>query len=257
MKSSFAMLALVASLGEVSATFGKWKDASKYTTPGNSNNQCDDTQKGGWNWDDLDVGNFDSYNDWNFSGGWSCQQDSRKRSLDGRTFGKSISGSCGSDASTAPSFSCGSSGNSVSSFSVKTFDIRVEFDCRMEFHYEMNDGSTCKQSADCSSEGTTIDNTQCGGAKKVTFVYPVQDKPKSNCEIEIPSIDFDCDDSDTTSTVPVVEQSSTIPYGSGETSTVPYGGETSSIPVGQDTTVPYGGETTSVPVEGETTTPYG
>ncbi|KAH6973739.1 hypothetical protein BKA56DRAFT_619949 [Ilyonectria sp. MPI-CAGE-AT-0026] len=283
MKVSFAMLALAASLGEVNATWGgNWKNAKKYTTPGSSNNQCKDTQKSGWNWDNLSEGSFNSYDGFDFSG-WSCKQDLKKRSLDGRTFGKTISGSCGSNAASAPSFSCGSGSKSVSSFSVKTFDIKTEFDCRMEFHYEMGDGSTCKQSADCSSQGTSIHNTQCGGAKKVTFVYPVQDKPKSNCEIEVPTIDFDCDDSDTpSSTIPYGSESTTVPYGSDST-TVPYGGETTSeafpgettsIPVGQDTTsVPYGGEdtttapaaetttsgssgedTTSVPVEGETTT---
>ncbi|KAL6401259.1 Circumsporozoite protein [Ilyonectria robusta] len=133
--------------------------------------------KKGWTWESLGTGSFDTWNGWNFAGGWSCQSSS-KRGLNGRTFGKAISSHCGHDVSSAPSFNCGSK-SGISSFSVSTFHVSVEFDCRLELHYEMQDGSLCRQSHQCSSGSyNIITNTQCGGAKRVSFVYPKQGKEK-------------------------------------------------------------------------------
>ncbi|KAM5346994.1 hypothetical protein ACJ41O_009999 [Fusarium nematophilum] len=256
MKVSFAILAL-AGVGE--ATWGNWKDAKKYTPPRAIDNKCDDNQKGGWYWDDLSVGRFDKYNDWDFSG-WTCDEDKSKRDLSGRTFGKSIWGECGSDKEAAPSFGCnsGSCGsNGYDKFSLKKFHVKPEFDCRLEFHYEMPDGSNCKHSADCSKDGTDVYNSQCGGAKKVRFVYPKQpNKPKDKCKVEIPKIDFDCDKPE--------KPSNTIPYGGGETTTFPGGEQTTTFPGSEETTTfpggeetqtyPNGDETTTVPEGEETTT---
>ncbi|UPK91178.1 hypothetical protein LCI18_002113 [Fusarium solani-melongenae] len=274
MKATFALLAVAASLGEVSATWGNFKGAPKYSPPRAVDNKCDDKQKGGWSWGDLNVGSFDKYNDWDFSG-WTCGEDKSKRDLSGRTFGKTIFGECGSSKESAPSFGCNSGncgGGGYDKFSVKKFHVKPEFDCRLEFHYEMPDGSNCKHQSDCSKDGTDVYNSQCGGAKKVRIVYPKQpNKPKEKCRVEIPQIDFDCDKpekpvctkcqqtqtfpyGDNTKTFPGGDHTKTFPYGD-NTKTFPAGEETTTVPSGEETTSFPGGEaTTSVPVGEETTT---
>ncbi|RBA19305.1 hypothetical protein FPRO05_09408 [Fusarium proliferatum] len=255
MKANFALLALTASLGEVSAHWGKWKEAPKYTPPQAIDNKCQENQKKGWYWDDLQVGQFEKYNDFDFKG-WTCGTDKSKRDLTGRHFGKSISAECGPVKEAAPSFGCGA-GSKEKSFSLKKFHVRPEFDCRLEFHYDMPDGSTCKHQADCSKDGTDVYNSQCGGAKNVRFVYPKQpNKPKDKCRVEVPQIDFDCDKPQppsNTYTVPSGENTKTIPYGD-NTKTVPAGEETTTAPAGGNTeTVPYGENTETVPAGEQTT----
>ncbi|KAF5679525.1 hypothetical protein FDENT_8673 [Fusarium denticulatum] len=255
MKANFALLALTASLGEVSAHWGNWKEAPKYTPPRAIDNKCQENQKKGWYWDDLQVGQFEKYNDFDFKG-WTCGTDKSKRDLTGRHFGKSISAECGPVKEAAPSFGCGA-GSKEKSFSLKKFHVRPEFDCRLEFHYDMPDGSTCKHQADCSKDGTDVYNSQCGGAKHVRFVYPPQpNKPKDKCRIEVPQIDFDCDKPQppsNTYTVPSGENTKTIPYGD-NTKTVPAGEETTTAPAGGNTeTVPYGENTETVPAGEQTT----
>ncbi|KAF4952573.1 hypothetical protein FGADI_6644 [Fusarium gaditjirri] len=247
MKANFVLLALTASLGEVSAHWGNWKGAPPYTPPRAVDNKCQENQKKGWYWDDLQVGQFEKYNDFDFKG-WTCGTDKSKRDLAGRTFGKSIFAECGPAKEAAPSFGCGA-GSKEKSFSLKKFHVRPEFDCRLEFHYDMPDGSTCKHQADCSKDGTDVYNSQCGGAKNVRFVYPKQpNKPKDKCRIEVPQIDFDCDKPQ-----PPYPQPPTPPYG-GNTETVPSGENTKTIPYGDNTkTVPAGEETTTVPAGEQTT----
>ncbi|KAG5747779.1 hypothetical protein H9Q70_009547 [Fusarium xylarioides] len=265
MKANFALLALTASLGEVSAHWGNWKEAPKYTPPRAIDNKCQENQKKGWYWDDLQVGQFEKYNDFDFKG-WTCGTDKSKRDLSGRTFGKSISAECGPAKEAAPSFGCGA-GSKEKSFSLKKFHVRPEFDCRLEFHYDMPDGSTCKHQADCSKDGTDVYNSQCGGAKNVRFVYPKQpNKPKDKCRVEVPQIDFDCDKPQppsNTYAVPSGENTKTIPYGDNtktvpageETTTAPAGGNTETVPAGENTyTVPSGENTKTIPAGEETKT---
>ncbi|WZH48779.1 Circumsporozoite protein [Fusarium acuminatum] len=267
MKANFALLALTASLGEVSAHWGNWKDAPKYTPPQAIDNKCEEHQKKGWKWDDLQVGQFEKYNDWDFKG-WTCGTDKSKRDLTGRHFGKTIFGECGSTREQAPSFGCGA-GSKEKQFSLHKFHVKPEFDCRLEFHYDMPDGSTCKHQADCSKDGTDVYNTQCGGAKKVHFVYPPQpNKPKDKCKIEVPQVDFNCDKpqppksspvypppgGDKTKTIPSGEQTTSAPS-AGETESVPYGENTETVPAGDLTTSGSSpAETTSAPSAGETET---
>uniref|UniRef100_A0A8H7TUY2 Uncharacterized protein n=1 Tax=Bionectria ochroleuca TaxID=29856 RepID=A0A8H7TUY2_BIOOC len=236
MKNSMALLAMAASFGPATATFNfgsNWQNAGSFTCPGNSNNECKDEYKGGFDWSDLTTGSFSSYNGFNFNG-WSCGESA---SWGKRTGGsKVIKASCGKEST--PSFGCGSN-SGVDKFTVSHFDIDVEFDCRLEFHYKMPGGSTCKQSSSCKKGGNKISNSQCGGATDVEIHWPVQDSPKPSCEIQIPSIGFDCGDhtpSKTTS-VPVVSKTKTHPGGGhGTTSTAvvpskshPGGPESSSV----------------------------
>ncbi|KAH7120069.1 hypothetical protein B0J13DRAFT_612818 [Dactylonectria estremocensis] len=210
MKALLAILVMIAGLGKVNAHWGR--NAKKYIIPSNSINHCDAEMKKSWTWETLSTGSFNTWNGWHFAGGWSCQSSS-KRGLDGRTFGKAISSYCGHDVSSAPSFDC-SSKSSVSSFSVATFHVGVEFDCRLELHYEMQDGSLCRQSHQCSSGSyNTITNTQCGGAKRVSFVYPKQGKSKDKCKIEIPSVGFHCKTSATLTTALVTTSTTSVRSG--------------------------------------------
>lgn len=55
----------------------------------------------------------------------------------------------------------------------------------------MPDGSICKHTSACSKGGSVVKNSQCGGAKNVTVVYP-GGGPKPTCSIGVHSIGFDC-----------------------------------------------------------------
>lgn len=172
--------------------------------------------------------NFD-FGGFSFSG-FTCQDGYGKRAPGSRFAPRSqkvISGSCGHDSSSSPSFGCGSSSPSgssgfgsgsssgssedVSAFSVSTIEVVTEFDCDLEFHYSMEDGSTCKHRSSCSSQGSSVKNTQCGGAKNVTIVYPSGQtgsnipQESTTCSVSIPTISFDCNSATST----VVKSSST------------------------------------------------
>jgi hypothetical protein len=224
MKTFVPVLALAAG---VSATF---HNAPPFSFPGNTDNKCTDKQKPGFSWDDLDFGDFFDYKDFNFRG-WKCEDDGEKRSkFAPRTFGKAIGGTCFSEKQKSPSFGCGAS---VDRFSLGSIHVKPEFDCDLEFHYDMPDGSTCKHRSACRKSGTTVVNRQCGGAKNVTIIYPPQPHlPKPSCTIKVPTISFDCDTASSTkppktkttktppattappaeaTTTPVVEQPSTTP----------------------------------------------
>lgn len=86
----------------------------------------------------------------------------------------------------------------------------------------MGDGSTCKQRSSCSSQGSTVKNSQCGGAKNVTIVYPSGQsgdkvpKASSTCGISIPTVSFDCSSASSTTTKYTHTQSTQV-----QTSTAP------------------------------------
>lgn len=166
---------------------------SPFTCPEQVDNKCNDKQKAGFNWGDLAPGRFSSYGGFNWRGFTCDDKPFQKRAdLATRTFGgKHISGTCGPDKASAPSFGSGSV--DVDKFSITVIDIVVEFDVDLELHYDMPDGSLCKQRSSCSRAGSSIKNTQCGGAKNVTIIYPPQkNKPKPTCSFGIHSIGFDC-----------------------------------------------------------------
>ncbi|KAK3500758.1 hypothetical protein B0T13DRAFT_229478 [Neurospora crassa] len=188
MKYSASLLAFAAS---AAATF-PWHNAPPFTCPQNTDNKCTEQQKTGFIFDDLSLGPFSQYMDFNFNG-WVAGAGFGGR-FGKRTFG-GISGVCGSDHSKAPSFSAGGE------FSLGSIHITPEFDCDLEFHYGMPDGSTCKHRNRCSKDGTNVVNKQCGGATNVTIVYPPQpEKPKPSCSVIVSTISFDC--STKQSTVP-------------------------------------------------------
>lgn len=99
---------------------------------------------------------------------------------------KCIAGTASKDHDSNPSFSC-----SDKSFSIDHVQVSTEEDQDLEFVYGYKTGGTCKQRASCSKSGSTIKNTQCGGADSVTVNVP-KDAPKDTCSFGIHSVGFNC-----------------------------------------------------------------
>ncbi|KAI1423408.1 hypothetical protein F5Y12DRAFT_757639 [Xylaria sp. FL1777] len=192
MKSTLAFVALAAGISHVTAT--GFHDAPSYSCPDNSDNQCTSDMTKGFDWSDLNLGGFGSYKGFTYSG-YTCSQKFGKRDeLTGRSFqSKCITGKATQDKDSSPKISCDKS-QGVDKTSISEFQVTPEFDCDLEFHYTMPDGSTCKHRSSCKASGTTVKNTQCGGATDVTVVYPSQpEKGKDSCDYGIHSIGFDCE----------------------------------------------------------------
>ncbi|KAI2466486.1 hypothetical protein F4781DRAFT_405685 [Annulohypoxylon bovei var. microspora] len=193
MKNTLSLVALAAGLSQVTATGFGFSSAAKFSCPDNTNNTCSPDYASGLDWSDLSLGGFSSYKGFTWSG-FTCASSFGKRDgLTGRSFqSKCITGKATSDSGSSPKISCDKS-KGVTKTSITSFQVSPEFDCDLEFHYSMPDGSTCKHRSSCKASGTTVDNTQCGGATDVTVVYPSQpSKPKDSCSFGIHSIGFDC-----------------------------------------------------------------
>ncbi|RYP20727.1 hypothetical protein DL765_002677 [Monosporascus sp. GIB2] len=268
MKNTASLVALAAGLSQVTATGYGFINAPKFSAPHNSDSFCLPDWKGGFDWADLTPGKFDSYKGFKW-GGFTCEDKFSKRDeLAPRNFSqdKCISGKATKDKKTSPFISCDKSKGSKKT-SIKEFHVQPEFDCDLEFHYTMPDGSSCKHRSRCSKSGTKVKNTQCGGAVDVVITYPEQpDIPdKDGCHFGIPSVIFDCETASKTSYLPSATTSSavntpppvsvttsssagvTTSSASPETSTYP--GET---PSSVTTTSSAGVETTSSAVESVT-----
>ncbi|KAI1363349.1 hypothetical protein F5Y08DRAFT_243227 [Xylaria arbuscula] len=199
MKGSFAFVALAAGISQVAAT--GFHDAPSYSCPDNQDNQCTSDMSSGFDWSDLNTGDFTSYKGFQYSG-FSCTEKFGKRDeLTGRSFqSKCISGKATQEKDSSSKISCDKS-QGVEKTSIKEFQVTPEFDCDLEFHYTMPDGSTCKHRNSCKASGTTVKNTQCGGATDVTIVYPSQpEKGKDSCDYGIHHVDFDCEGAQPTTT---------------------------------------------------------
>lgn len=171
---------LAAALVAQRVVAGGWNDASAFSCPGNTNNHCSRQQQHGYDWSNLQTGSFSSYGSNKFSG-FTCADSFGKRDvLSKRGFqGKCITG----NLDDSPSMS-------GDAFSIDQMQISSSHDTEIEAHYGMPDGSTCKEVHSCSTQGTTFQNTQCGGAKQVTF-KPGKGAPKG-CSIGVHSVGFHC-----------------------------------------------------------------
>ncbi|CAI6340638.1 unnamed protein product [Periconia digitata] len=190
MKGSIALLISGLAAQQVAATWNR--GASGYNTPQYNNNECSDKQNKGFDWSDLKDGQKDfDYGDFKFGGGWECANKFGKRDhLTKRSFNSKCVKNTVSKEKPAK-FSCD---KKKDGFSVKEIDVSVDHDAELEFHYKMGDGSTCKQTQACSKSGTTVKNTQCGGAKEVEVHFKGSSgkEKKEKCEIGFHKIDFDC-----------------------------------------------------------------
>ncbi|KAI1436381.1 hypothetical protein GGR50DRAFT_686428 [Xylaria sp. CBS 124048] len=150
MRNTLAFLVLAAGFSQVTAAAFGFVDAPSYTSPGNSDNQCTPDMQKGFDWSDLSIGNFNSYKGFLYSG-YQCSENFQ---------------------SNSPKISCDNS-QGVEKASIRAFQVTPEFDCDLD----------CKQRASLQASGTTVKNTQCGGAADVTI---------DTCEYGIHQIDFDC-----------------------------------------------------------------
>lgn len=202
----FTPAAVVAGLllRPVIATFeyGGWGGDSSYSTPDNTNNKCSTDQAKGYDWADLSPGSFDSYGSNKFSK-WSCTNSFGKRDLlTKRTFqSKCIS----SNLDDEPSIGC----NGDDSMSIDKYEVSSSQDTDIECHYQMPDNTVCTEYHSCKSGGTVIQNSQCGGAKSVTF-KPAQGYQGKGCNIGVHSIGFNCGAA--SSTIPAYASSTPASY---------------------------------------------
>ncbi|PHH71920.1 hypothetical protein CDD82_6273 [Ophiocordyceps australis] len=228
MKYALALMAASASLDQAQATFffGKtWQNAPMYNTPGQMDNYyCNEKQKSGWDWQGLPDGQVSTYDGLALkgfsvmSGGSASKRDLRNRGL----LDKFITGESSPDMNESPSIE-----SPDNTFSIDSFEMSTEFDTRMEFHYEMEDGSICKTTQDSGTDITTIVNSQCGGAKKVTFIHPEDPQQnnekrtlgklgkkkkfwKKKCKTKIHKVKWHCKKKMKPSTTPIVTQPGTV-----------------------------------------------
>ncbi|KAG5989905.1 hypothetical protein E4U52_005130 [Claviceps spartinae] len=248
--------------------------APSFNTPHNVENQCTPEQEKGWDFKDLPTGSFDKYLGFQFGGGWNCEASTRGM-LQGRTFGniaKVISGLCPLNGGL--DIGVGAHAG-VDAFSIASIDLSTEFDARLEFHYDMQDGSVCKHSADCKKGGSTIVNNQCGGAKKLKIIYPPQPSTSKNtCKISCHKISWHCGNGgspppsgqvsipgtltasgfSSTGSVPGVTTTPTTPEKE-TTSGVTTSATSATTSPGQDTTSSYPGVTSSAATSGTSSMP--
>ncbi|OAA60005.1 extracellular serine-threonine rich protein [Cordyceps fumosorosea ARSEF 2679] len=204
MKVAYA-LALAATVEQASATailgavLDYWTNLQPFTCPGKTPVICKPDQVPGYDWKDTPIGPIGGYGGCDFKG-WTCKKKfGRRDMLAGRQDdgSKVIEADVGADGESGNPVI--SAGNDIGTFDIDSFSVESEFDARFEFHYTMPDGSTCKQSSPVSSQGTSIVNTQCGGAKSVQLVLPQNQGNqkrtfllKKSCKVKCHKIKFWC-----------------------------------------------------------------
>ena len=132
---------------------GGWAGAAIFPCPNNTNTQCSPAQQVGYDWSNLPTDDFSSYGNNSFSGfSYSGKQDL----LNMYSFtNKPIT----ANLDDSPSMSCGTE----SSFSINRIEMSSSHDAEVECHYDMSDGSTCKETHTCLRSGSIFPNNQCGG----------------------------------------------------------------------------------------------
>ncbi|KAK6511791.1 hypothetical protein TWF481_000697 [Arthrobotrys musiformis] len=209
MKGAIQFLGALAAVQAVSATYIDWTQPfnsydcggkkcggrEKFEPPAYSNERCTPQQSTGYDFSDAPTGDLPKYDDFDFSG-YKCKQSSLQR-RSGRGSGNKCASSYVEPETYSNEIKCGKK------FSVEEFDISVERESVIEFHYGMPDGSTCKHVSTCGTGITPIKNTQCGGAKSVKCKIHKSSKNKKKCGFNIHHIKFRCDNNPTTTTTPV------------------------------------------------------
>ncbi|KAI9669630.1 MAG: hypothetical protein M1831_007326 [Alyxoria varia] len=190
MKYSSA-LAAAATFGLSAATWPK--DAPGYSTPENTDTKCNSQMQKGYTFGGVQEGPMRQHGGLKF-GGFDCKTTNYKRTFDSYDhtdskpnedgYGKCITGAAKPDS--GPSMEAPDR-----DFSIQKMHLSTEFDTPIDCHYTMPNGETCKETHDCSSKGTTIENSQCGGAKHMSIALPKEHKSKS-CHVSVHSIGFHC-----------------------------------------------------------------
>ncbi|PLB53236.1 hypothetical protein P170DRAFT_348433, partial [Aspergillus steynii IBT 23096] len=161
-----------------------WGTDTCYPSPENSDNDCSEEQRTGFNWGGVGEGDFSNYGGFDFSG--FSMKSKFSGAVSGGFGGKCIEGKVGKGSKSGLRFNSGSK-----AFSVGSFRLATSKKSDVHIVYGMPDGSSCKQVASCSPEGTDVRNEQCGGATSVHFQLP-EDHEDDECDLGIHTIDFDC-----------------------------------------------------------------
>jgi hypothetical protein len=149
---------------------GYWTSASAYRTPENSDNRnCSALERSGFYWEGMTPGVFSRYGDCSFIGFYAGNESTTARSILARQ----------NDAD--PSMRCNGT------FSISQYKLMVPVDMTIEFHYDVEDGSTCKHIASCLKGPNVVENIQCGCARQVSFQVTEGWK-----DFGLESIQFDC-----------------------------------------------------------------
>ncbi|KAF3125582.1 hypothetical protein TWF703_010910 [Orbilia oligospora] len=205
MKGAIQFLGALAAVQAVSATYIDWTQPfnsydcggkqcggrPKFEPPAYSNERCTPQQNTGYDFSDAPDGDLPKYDDFDFSG-YKCQKSKLQR-RSGRGSGSKCASSYVEPETYSNEIKCSKK------FSVDEFDISLEYESVIEFHYGMPDGSSCKHVSKCGTGITPIKNTQCGGAKSVKCKIHKSSQNKKKCKFNIHHIKFRCDKPSTTS----------------------------------------------------------
>lgn len=157
-----------------------WLDATPFPSPNNTGNACSWDQLAGYDWRNLNQGPFTEYGS-NLFNNWACARAPGPR--DGTSQSSAI---ITAKLSDKPSIYC-SQGVRMS---INEFHISTTQNQTIEAHYDMPDGSVCRDIHDCSDDVVIMRNTQCGDATSVTF--RARSDEGSDCVLNIHSIGFSC-----------------------------------------------------------------
>ncbi|KAJ5910942.1 uncharacterized protein N7473_000245 [Penicillium subrubescens] len=156
-----------------------WGTDQCFPSPENTDNQCLEPQKSGFDWSDLANGDNWSYEGFNFVG-------FTPNNACGDAGGKCIQAKLSRDDNYAIKVEA-----TQAPFSVSNLHLTTSRDTPVIMNYQMADGSTCRQLAWGSTSGTDVTNEQCGSAVAVEFTLP-EDSKFGECDMSIHRMDFDC-----------------------------------------------------------------
>ncbi|KAF3027480.1 hypothetical protein E8E15_009845 [Penicillium rubens] len=158
-----------------------WGTDVCYTSPDNTDNQCSDVQRKGFDLSELGNGDNWSFEGFHFVGlepKNGCQGSSYGGTCLGGKLSRDNNWTIKISAADAP-------------FSIRNFHLSTSRDTDVFIIYKMPDGSSCHHVTSSWYRGTDVANDQCGGAVSVEFTLPEKSK-FGDCDLEIHQIDFDC-----------------------------------------------------------------
>ncbi|KAB8078933.1 hypothetical protein BDV29DRAFT_165557 [Aspergillus leporis] len=179
---TFAALLAVASAHPSGAW---WGTDDCYTSPDNTENDCSDQQRGGFDWAGLKLGPFSAFAGFQFSG--FSFSNSFSGAIGGGFAGKCIEGKLSKETHTDLEIASGSD----KTFSFSKLHLVTAAEADVKIIYDMPDGSACKHVSPCSPKGSVITNDQCGGAISVRFELAEHAKV-DEVLLAIEKIEFDC-----------------------------------------------------------------
>ncbi|KAF2144996.1 uncharacterized protein K452DRAFT_295557 [Aplosporella prunicola CBS 121167] len=193
--TSVSLLVTGLAAQQASATWGSlgdlWGSDYGYLCPTNADNECSDHQKSGWDWsgiaDGASIGS--SYSGFNLPG-FTCSSSFGKRDVLHKRHSKCALSKITKALESAPKIEC-TGAQKQKGFSVDNFHVSTSHDTDVEFLYGMADGSQCKHVSRCNSGGSTIKNSQCGGATSVSFRLP-EHSSQDETDFGIHSVGWEC-----------------------------------------------------------------